>query len=170
MMMMATSPSMISGEILMRTRRMGKMTRSQVMGTRLKRKVPRFLKRRDQGQGPRTLLRNVHGGHGHRAPAHRGLDLDRGRSEGRGKEDQEALQVHLQVGSGLGAEERARRSQRSAQRRDQDPDLGRGRREEDRPPAVGPEVAQDGQGAPSRAPRNELEPEVRMKPRARAPM
>merc|ERR1719500_1089923 len=105
MMMMATSPSMISGEILTRTRRMGKRIRSQVMGTKLKRKVPRFLKRRGQ-----------------------------------------------------------------------DHDLGRGRREEDRPLAVGPEVAQndrgeqDGQGAPSRAPRNELEPELRIKSWARAPM
>jgi len=103
-MMMATSPSMISGETLMRTRRMGKRSRSQVMGTKLKRRVPRFRKRRDQGQGPRTLLRNVPGDHGHRAlraaPAHRGLDLDPGRSESREKEDQEALQAHLQVGPG----------------------------------------------------------------------
>merc|ERR1719458_343521 len=166
MMMMATSPSMISGEILTRTRRMGKRIRSQVMGTKLKRKVPRFLKRREQDQGPRTLLRNVRGDHGHRAL--RGLGLDRERSESQEKGAQEALQAHLQVGPGLGAEGRTRRSQ--------DPDLGRGRREEDRPLAVGPEVAQndrgerDGQGAPSRAPRNELEPELRIKSWARAPM
>merc|ERR1719458_686503 len=104
MMMMATSPSMISGEILTRTRRMGKRTRSQVMGTKLKRKVPRFLKRREQDQGPRTLLRNVRGDHGHRAlraaPAHRGLGLDRERSESQEKGAQEALQAHLQVGPG----------------------------------------------------------------------
>jgi len=146
MMMMATSPSMISGEILTRTRRMGKRTRSQVMGTKLKRKVPRFLKRREQDQGPRTLLRNVRGDHGHRAlraaPAHRGLGLDRERSESQEKGAQEALQAHLQVGPGLGAEGRTRRSQR----RGQDPDLGRGRREEDRPLAVGPEVAQNDRG------------------------
>merc|ERR550532_3351943 len=139
MMMMATSPSMISGEILTRTRRMGKRIRSQVMGTKLKRKVPRFLKRREQDQGPRTLLRNVRGDNGHRAlraaPAHRGLGLDRERSESQEKGAQEALQAHLQVGPGLGAERRTRRSQ--------DPDLGRGRREEDRPLAVGPEVAQN---------------------------
>lgn len=149
-MMMATSPSMISGEILTRTRRMGKRTQSQVMGIKLKRKVPRFLKRREQDQGRRTLPRNVRGDHGHRAlraaPAHHGLGLDPERSESREKEDQGALQAHLQVGPGLGAEGRTRRSQRTVQRRGQDPDLGRGRREEDRHLAVGPEVAQDAQG------------------------
>ena len=35
---------------------------------------------------------------------------------------------------------------RRSQRRGQDPDLGRGRREEDRPLAVGPEVAQNDRG------------------------
>merc|ERR1719182_1159251 len=112
-MMMATSPSMISGEILTRTRRMGKRIRSQVMGTKLKRKVPRFLKRREQDQGPRTLLRSVRGDHGHRAlraaPAHRGLGLDQERSESQEKGAQEALQAHLQVGPGGKVRSRSRR-------------------------------------------------------------
>jgi len=169
-MMMATSPSMIFGEILMRTRRTGKRTPSQVMAAKLKRKVPRFRNRRDrgqsprrdQGQGPRTLLRNVRDDHGHRARraarAHRDLGPDLGRSESRGKEDQEALRAHLQVGPGLGAERRTRRRIRSDQRKDHDLDLGR-RGEEDHPLAVDPEVAQGGQGAPSPDPRDELEAE-----------
>jgi len=158
-MMMATCLSMIFGEILMRTKRMGKRTLSQAMGAKLKRKVPRFRNQRDQGQGPRrargqgprTPLRNVRGDHGHRAPraapAHRDLGLGPGRSENLEKEDQEALRAHLQVGPGLGAEGRTRRSQRSAQRKDQDLDLDQERGEQDLPLAVGPEVAQDGQGS-----------------------
>merc|ERR1711971_1228363 len=171
MMMMATSPSMIFGEILMRTRRTGKRTPSQVMAARLKRKAPRFRNlrdrgqspRRDQGQGPRTLLRNVRDDHGPRARraarAHRDLGPDQGRSESLESEDQEALRAHLQVGPGLGAERRTRRrSQRSGQRKDQDLVLER-RGEEDHPLAADPEVAQDGQGAPSPNPRDELEAE-----------
>lgn len=168
------SPSMISGEILMRTRRMGKRTTRRVTGTKLRRRVPKFRNQRDHDLGQR-ILRSVLGAHGHRAlravPVLRDLDHAPGRIESlERREDQEVPQARLQVGPGPGAGS-TRKSPRRAQGKGQGPDLGQGRRRGgDHPLVAGQGAARDGQGEPSHDPEDEMDAAGWMKPRALAPM